>query len=129
MRLILKTLGGLIVSSIIIALMLLATSNGMDWQGPRDTLTSVVVFFPFVAGFSALGLFILMPLAMLLARRKASIPLSLLTLVFTGSVLGWLMLLLMPFIAASWLGAVAGAITAAVWVTANRSFFWREIRA
>lgn len=129
MRLILKTLGGLIVSSIVITLMLLATWNGMDWQGPRDTLTSVVVFFPFVAGFSGLGLFVLMPLAMLLIQYKASILLSLLALVFAGSVLGWLMLLLMPIIAASWLGAVAGAITSAVWVTANRSFFWHEIRA
>ncbi len=129
MRLILRTLGGLTLSSVAISLMVLATWNGSDWHGVRDTSLSVAVLLPFVAGFSAIGLFVLMPLAILLIRRRTSFTQSLLAFVIVGAGLGWLMLFWLPVIAATWLGAVAGAVTAAIWVAANRSFFRRATRA
>jgi hypothetical protein len=105
--------------------MVLVTWNGLDWHGVRDALLTIAVLLPFVAGFSAIGLFVLMPLAILLIRHQAPFTQSLLAFVIVGAGLGWLMLFWLPLITATWLGAVAGAITAAIWVAANRGFFRR----
>src|SRR6476619_5099366 len=122
MRLVLRTLGSLAISSAVMSLVTLAVLNGWDWRGPSDTLVFVATVFPFVVCCSALGLLVLMPLARLLARWGASFAQALLTLPIFGAGPGWLMIYSFPLVSAS-LGAIAGALTAATWTLANRDNF------
>ena len=128
MRLVLRTFGSMILSSIAVSTLVLAVLSAGHWYGFRDAFVTIAISFQFVIGFSALGLFVLMPLVMLLNRRGVFFRQALLTLTIVGAVIGWLMLLLLPFVSA-WLGAIAGAVTAALWVVTNRGVFQRPTRA
>ena len=124
MQVVFRTVGSLTLSCIAISLMVLAVLSDGHWYGMRDAFATGAVLLPFVVGFSAIGLFALMPLVRLLNRSRAPFPQALSTLTIVGAALGWLMLFLLPFVSA-WVGAVAGAVTAALWAVTNRSVFRR----
>jgi hypothetical protein len=126
MRLVLSTLCSLILSSVAVSFMVLASLNQGVWRDFHDTFLFVATVLPFVVGFSAVGLFVLMPLAMLLIRRGLSFSQALPIFTIVGAGLGYLMLLWLPL--SSWLGAVAGGVTGAIWAVANRRIFPSAIR-
>jgi hypothetical protein len=104
--------------------MVLAVWSDGHWSGLRDAFLTVAVLFPFVVGFSAIGLFALMPLVRLFNRRGVPAPQALSALAIVGAGLGCLLLFLLPFVSA-WLGAVAGALTVALWAFTNPGVFRR----
>jgi len=75
-------------------------------------------FFVAVVLFSAVGMLVLQPIVWLIRKRRLSLGLALATLTAAGAVAGGILLLWMP--KSAWMGAAAGAATAAVWFTFNR---------
>lgn len=75
-------------------------------------------FFVTMALFSALGLLLLQPIVRLIQKRRLPFGLALATLTAAGAVVGWIFLLWMS--KSAWIGAAAGAATAAIWFIFNR---------
>ena len=82
-------------------------------------------FFRMVLGFSALGLCLLLPIAWLLQKQRVPSGIALAVLLICGAILGWLLLAWVP--KNSWIGALAGVATAAIWFAFNRREFRQQI--
>jgi hypothetical protein len=112
-----QTLISLSVSSAAISVALL----GLVRLGPpingSDMVGTLLLTFVIVLGFSALGMLLLLPVAWLLTRSALSPPVAIGALLLAAAALGWLLLAWVP--ENSWIGGVAGAITAAIWCAFN----------
>jgi hypothetical protein len=122
MRLVSRTLSSLALSSIAITLTILVTASlgSGSWHTSRGDLQFVALLLVTVVGYSALGLLLLMPLALLLVRRRVSLAIAIASLNIAGASLGLLMLSWVP---RTWIGAIAGAATVTLWVIFNRQLF------
>lgn len=129
MRLVTRTLSSLALSSVAITLILLVipSSGAGTWRTSWGDLRFAALLLVTVVGYSALGLLLLMPLALLLVRRRVSLTMAIASLIVAGASLGLLMLSWVP--RNNWVGAIAGAATVTLWAMFNRQLFQPATRA
>lgn len=117
----LKSIGALLISTTLITAGLIVVELGTN-SHLSGALGATMFLFLIVLGFSALGLFLLLPLAILLIRRRARFQISIVTLAIAAVPLGYILIALIA-VDNRWVGSVAGALTAASWAFVNRELF------
>jgi hypothetical protein len=117
----LKSIGALLISTTLITagLNIVALATNPHLSG---ALGATMFVFLIVLGFSALGLFLLLPLAILLVRRRVRFQISIVTLAIAAVPLGYIVIALIA-VDNRWVGSVAGALTASSWTFLNRELF------
>ena len=127
MRTTLKSLVALLISTTLVTVGLLFVQLATNPYA-SDAVSATMLLFVVVLGFSAIGLFLLLPLAILLIRRRARFQNSILTLAIAAVPLGYILLALIAD-QNRWVGSAAGALTVASWSILNRELFPSAVKA
>jgi hypothetical protein len=107
-------------AAITAALVIAVLALGGQFQWPQDLGTMLMVFL-MVLGFSAAGMFFLLSLAWLLAKRRVPRKAAIATLLLSAAPIGWLLLVWVP--ENGWIGSLAGVFSAALWCFVNHKQF------
>lgn len=115
----LKSVASLLISTAVITtgVVVVELSSEPHLAG-SDIFGAAMMLFLIVLGFSALGLFLLLPLAILLIRNRATYDTSTVALAILAAPIGYILLACVAD-QNRWVGGVAGAITMLSWSMLN----------